>query len=128
MIFRYALAWIPMVGIAIANGACRDLGYGKRLTELRAHQVSTITGIVLFGAYIFGLTRLWKIESGGQAVTIGLIWLVLTIGFEFIFGRYVAKHPWSRLFYDYNIFAGRIWILILIWVAVAPYLFYALQG
>lgn len=42
MILRYSLAWIPMVFIAVLNGAARDLGYGKHLSELRSHQVSTI--------------------------------------------------------------------------------------
>lgn len=122
MILRYILAWIPMVFIAILNGAIRDLGYGKHVPELRAHQISTITALLLFGAYVFGLTRLWRIDRD-QAMVVGLIWLVLTLGFEFLFGHYVAKHPWGRLLHDYNILAGRLWILIPIWIAIAPYLF-----
>jgi ATP adenylyltransferase/5',5'''-P-1,P-4-tetraphosphate phosphorylase II len=122
MILRYILAWIPMVFIAILNGAIRDLGYGKRLPELRAHQISTITALLLFGTYIFALTRLWQIDRD-QAIVVGLIWLVLTLGFEFLFGHYVAKHPWAKLLHDYNILAGRLWILIPIWIAIAPYLF-----
>ncbi len=127
MTARYALAWVPMVIIAVANGAARDLVYGKRLSELRAHQVSTVTGIVLFGLYIFALTRYWKIESSGQALSIGFIWLLLTLAFEFLFGRFVAGRSWERLLHDYNLFAGRIWILIPVWIAVAPYLFYLIR-
>ena len=114
-----------MVLIAIINGAVRDFFYGKRLSELRAHQVSTATALLLFGAYIFMLTRLWKIDSR-QSITVGLIWLVLTLAFEFLFGHYVAKHSWEKLFHDYNLFAGRVWVLIPIWITVAPYLFHAL--
>jgi hypothetical protein len=128
MILRYVLAWVPMVLIAIVNGAIRELGYGKHLGELRAHQVSTMTAVLLFGLYIWALTRLWRIESPGQALTIGFIWLGLTVAFEFLFGHYVMGHPWSRLLHDYSILAGRIWVVVLIWITIAPYVFYRLGG
>jgi hypothetical protein len=77
MLVRYALAWVTMVMLAILNGLVRELTYGKRMTELSAHQVATVTGLVVFGAFIFALTRIWRIESFAQALAIGIIWLVL---------------------------------------------------
>ena len=38
---KYLLAWFHMIFIAIANGLLRESAYGRHLTELRAHQVST---------------------------------------------------------------------------------------
>lgn len=127
MILRYVLAWIPMIFIGIVNGTLRETTYGKHLNELQAHRVSTIIGISLFGSYIWALTHLWRLESSTQAIVIGAIWLGLTIAFEFIFGHYIAGHSWSRLFDDYNLFAGRVWILVLLWIAIAPWLFYRLS-
>ena len=124
MILRYVLAWIPMMFIGIINGTLREVTYGKMLSELRAHQVSTITGALLLGLYIWAIIRLWNPASLQQAVLIGVLWLSLTIVFEFLFGHYIAGHPWSHLLRDYNLLAGRIWLLILIWIAVAPMLFY----
>ena len=49
--WKYVLAWIPMVFIAIFNGALREGWYGKHLGELQAHQVSTGIGVLLFGVY-----------------------------------------------------------------------------
>lgn len=127
MILRYILAWFPMVLIAILNGALRDTWYGKYIGELRTHQISTLTGVVPFGVYIWMVSRLWPLESGRQALVVGLIWLAMTVCFEFLFGHYAAGHSWSRLIQDYNIFAGCLWALLLIWVAFAPYVFYRLQ-
>ena len=127
MILKYAAAWLLMPIIGIINGVIRQYGYGSALGELRAHQVSTGTGIVLFGLYIWALTLLWKIRSSGEAIAIGLMWLLLTIAFEFLFGHYIIKHPWSRLLHDYNIFEGRLWVLVLLWVTLAPYVFYRLS-
>lgn len=126
MILKYIIAWIVFPIIGIINGAIRQIGYGKLMAELLAHQVSTVTGIILFGLYTWGLSLHWKIQSSGEAISIGFIWLVLTIVFEFLFGHYVMKHPWSRLLHDYNILKGRFWVLFLIWITIAPYVFFRL--
>jgi hypothetical protein len=125
--WRYVLAWFPMVAIAIANGALRESWYGQHLTEPAAHQISTLTAVVLFGAYIWFVVQFWSPTSKAQAIAIGLLWLVMTIAFEFLFGHFVAGHTWERLLHDYNLLAGRVWPLVLVWVAVAPYLFFRMS-
>lgn len=120
MIRIYALAWIPMVFIAIANGAARDKGYGKYFAELRAHQISTLSGGLLFTIYTWALSWRWPLESGREALIVGAIWLGLTVAFEVVFGRFVAGHPWQRLALDYNVRKGRVWVLLLLWLLVLP--------
>lgn len=120
--WRYVLAWIPMVPIAIANGAVREIGYGRHLAELQAHQVSTLSALVLLGLYMGWIMRRWPPSSATQAAGIGALWLGLTLAFEFLFGHYVAGHTWSRLLQDYDLLAGRLWPLVLLWVATAPHL------
>lgn len=126
--WKYTLAWVPMVFIAIANGLFREKFLTKHLNELQAHQLSTVTIIVLFGLYIWMLMRFLKPESARHAMLIGLLWLGYTVLFEFLFGRYVAGHSWSKLFNDYNIVQGRVWIFVLIWITIAPYFSYKLQN
>ncbi len=128
MILKYFLAWLPMVPIAILNGAARDFLYGKKMTELRAHQVSTVLGATLLGVYIWVVILYLRPGSAGQAIGAGLLWLVLTVAFEFIFGRFVLGHSWAKLFEDYNIFAGRLWAPLLVWITLAPYLLYRLTA
>lgn len=128
MIWRYTIAWLGLVVLGIVNGLIRNMVYAKFLGELFAHQVSTVILIVLIGLYNWVLSGWWKIQSAGQAVAIGLIWLALTVVFEFLFGHYVVGHPWSRLLHDYDIRQGRVWVLVLIWTAVVPYVMYRLRG
>jgi hypothetical protein len=116
-----------MVILAILNGAIREKAYGQFMRELSAHQLSSFTGLVLFGVYIWVLTGLFRIESSRQALLIGGMWLIMTVVFEFIFGHFVMGHPLNKLFNDYNILKGRVWSLVLIWTAVAPYLFYRIR-
>ena len=121
MVLKYTIAWIPMVFMAIVNGAVRQLGYGKVLNELPAHQLSCLTGIALFFIYTWCLSLYWPLESSNQALTIGLIWLALTVAFEFLFMHYGAKVSWDKLFHDYNVLAGRLWVLVLVSVFLLPY-------
>jgi hypothetical protein len=122
----YFFLWFPMVIVAIINGAVREGVYKKSLGDLRAHQLSTVIGIILFGIYFQVIFSYWKIESSSQALRIGLMWFFLTETFEFLAGHYLFKNSWEKILNDYNIFKGRLWILIPIWVGIAPYLFYKL--
>ena len=120
MLLAHTLAWIPMVFIAIGNGVARDLGYGKYLTTLRAHQLSTLTAAILFSIYAWVIERHWPLESAAQAILVGGIWLVLTIAFEFVFGYYVAKHSWAKIVAAYDLRKGQVWPLLLLWLFVLP--------
>ena len=123
---RLLLVWLVMLMAAIANGALRDLTYGKLLPALLANQISCVSGIVLLGVVIYLYVRRWPFTSARQAWLVGLFWLVLTVAFEFLFFHYVAGHSWEALLANYDVMSGHLWPLILLWVSVAPYLFYRL--
>jgi hypothetical protein len=114
--------------VAILNAVIREKVYGHFLRELAAHQWSTLIGLILFGAYIWLLTGVCPITSTRQALMIGGMWLSMTIIFEFSFGHYVMGRPWDGLFHDYNLLQGRLWPLVLIWMAIAPYMFYRIRS
>ena len=124
MKMRYLAAWFVLLAVAMVNGALRELTYGKYVSELLAHQLSCISGILLFAVVIRQYVCLWPPVSVRQAWGIGLFWMALTVAFEFLFFHYVAGHPWQVLLANYDISSGRLWPLILLWVAVAPYVFY----
>jgi hypothetical protein len=128
IVLVYAATWLGMMILAILNGLIREKMYGPFMRELSAHQLSTFSCLIIFGVYIWVLTGLFRIESSRQAFAIGGIWVIMTIVFEFIFGHHVMGHPWGRLFHDYNLLKGRIWLLVLIWTAVTPYMFYRIRS
>ena len=128
MLWKYTLLWLGLAVLGVLNGTLRNYLYAEALGELPAHQVSTVTLILLIGIYTWIFNIIWRPESIVQAFTIGAIWLILTILFEFIFGHFVMGHPWSRLFYDYNILEGRIWSLVLLWTLIAPLVIYKIRS
>jgi len=122
--WKHFSAWLVMLLVSIANGAARDLSYGKHMSEMAAHQLSTAISIVLLVMVIRAFVRFYPPNSDRHAIFIGLLWTALTVAFEFIFFHFVGDRSWSELFANYNIFAGRVWVLVLLWIAVAPYVFF----
>lgn len=116
-----------MLLVSIANGAARDFIYGKHMSELAAHQLSTLISILLLGVVIFAVVHFSPPSSRQEAICIGLFWMGLTITFEFLFFHFIGGHSWSKLLANYNILEGRVWIVVLAWVAVAPYVFFRIK-
>ena len=122
--YIHILWWFAFPFIGILNGVLREATYKSIVGDLPAHQISTFTGIIFFGLIFYFIFKKWKIQSLNNDVLIGLIWLTLTILFEFGFGHYIMGNSWEKLLHDYNITEGRIWSLFLIWITIAPFIFF----
>lgn len=123
---RYVLAWIPMLVIAVANGAFRQLTFAKVISEPHAHQLSTLIGSVCIGAFIWFVVRKWPPSSSRQALLIGLVWVILTVIFETFMGLVLQHRLIQDVLHEYNLLAGRFWLLFLVWLGVAPWTFHRL--
>jgi hypothetical protein len=55
-----------------------------------------------------------------EALGIGALWLALTLAFEFLAGHYAFGKDWAVLLEDYDLSRGRIWVMVLIVVLLAP--------
>ena len=115
-------AWLGFAGIAIICGALRVKLLEPRLGEHRAHVVGTLlTCLALFAAIHFfvgasGVTGTWPL------LRIGALWTALTVCFEFAFGLLVLGYTLERLLADYDIFKGRVWLLVLVTTFWGPVL------
>ncbi len=105
--------------LAIVNGTIRDFGYKPFVGSLAAHQLSTLTLIILLFAYIYFLEKRFPISTQKYAWTIGIIWVVMTEIFEFGLGLRRGM-SWPELLQAYNIFAGQVWIFVPVFILIAP--------
>lgn len=123
LLVKIMLYWLVFVPVAILNGTIRVYGYQPLMGELIAHQISSLTAIILFLGMIYVFVR-WNRHQANlkNMLVTGLIWIVLTILFEFGFGHYVMGHSWQKLLFDYNLFAGRLWLFVLLTVLIGPLL------
>lgn len=128
IVLTYAATWLGLMVLAILNGLVREKTYGPSMQERTAHQFSTLVLLVVIGGYVWLLTGIVPLESTSQSLLIGAMWLIMTLLFEFLFGHWVMGHPWEKLVQNYNLRRGRVWSLILIWTALAPYVFFRVRS
>jgi hypothetical protein len=50
-----------------------------------------------------------------------VLWVALTLAFEFGVGHYIFGKPWPELLADYDLSRGRIWIAALVVTLLAPW-------
>ena len=120
MYLRSALVWLLFSVVAFASGGLRQAILVPRLGEHLAHQVGSV-----MVAGVIGIIAIWFIRRLGptasEALTIGVLWVAMSVAFELGFFRFGMGEPWERLFQDYNVFRGRLWLLVLLVQLVTPY-------
>jgi len=121
------LVWLCLAALMIINGIVRQELYAGLTGDLTAHQISTLTGAALSFLFLWAVTSRWPFRSARQAISTGILWLVMTVAFEFGFGRFVAGHTWERLIADYDLSAGRVWPLYLLWILAMPLILYRVR-
>lgn len=117
---RWIVAWLGAAVLGIVNGTIRELAYKDRVGESTANRISVATLIALLALYFSVLQRRWPLATTRDALSIGAIWVALTVLFEFGFGHYVDGDSWEELLENYDVTEGNLWILILLWIAAGP--------
>ena len=120
MFVRLGAVWFAIMLIAILNGAARDILFVPRLGDPVARALSCLTLAALIVVVTWVSLRWINPVSLSEAWTIGVMWLAMTLTFEFVAGHYLFHTEWSALLADYNLLAGRLWILVLVTTTVAP--------
>ena len=120
MTFKILLLWAAIIPMAIANGIVRDTLLARLFGKKRARTVSGLSLIAAILAWTF-LTIPWiQLPGPLHYAGVGLVWLTLTVAFEFLFGRFVVRKPWPELLRAYRFKDGDIWPLVLAVVALSP--------
>ena len=112
--------WVILAVSAIVVATFRNGVLLPPFGEQTAHQLGTVMFLVVQFIIIFFFIKKFKIKDIKTLLRIGLFWITLTMLFEFCFGHYVIGHPWEKLFADYNLFNGRLWLIVLINNIAAP--------
>ncbi len=120
VLVKVALWWVAILGMAILNGAFREellvpwIGSSAGLIASGL----TLSGVVFLVSYVAvpGFGRL----SASQYWTIGTIWLVMTLIFEFSFGFFIERKPLSELLQAYTFKGGNVWPVVLAGTLISP--------
>ena len=109
-------------GVALLNGVVQGSFLRPRVGEHRAHVSSMLVLmiVVLICSSVL-VNRLLKHYVNRDLFIIGLVWVTLSVSFEFLIGRFVFDLSWATMVHDYNLFAGRVWFLVLTTEMISPW-------
>jgi hypothetical protein len=122
VLVRAVVVWLLLLVLAILNGAFREAVLNPALGPQMGHVVSTVllSGLIVAVASV---TVPWvgPVTSRG-AFAVGILWMALTLAFEFGAGYWLFHQPLAELVNDYNLTRGRIWPLVLVATVLSPVL------
>ena len=116
----WSSGWFGMLALALLNGMFRAVVVQPLLGETKARALATMILLAALTGYAWWLQRGRPIPTARQAWAIGSTWVVMTLTFEFGWGGLVEGLPWTAMLADYDLTAGRIWVLVPIWALLVP--------
>jgi|SRR5512146_1655119 hypothetical protein len=114
---RAIAAWFAILCVAVLSGGIRDRLVRPRYGNLTAEIFGAAILSLAIVAAAFWIMPRWSISPGWLA----LLWLTITEAFEFLFFHYVGGHSWGELLAAYRFWEGRLWIVVLATIVVAPF-------
>lgn len=115
------LVWASFILLAMFNGSVREYMITPHVGEHYGQAVSIVIlslAILAVSYAYFSLSPIAHTQT--ELLCIGIIWMVLTIVFEFTFFTAVMGEPVSEIIGSYNILRGRIWVLVPLTTLIAP--------
>ncbi len=128
VLIKGMLVWCVVVIAAIINGILRE----ELLTPLFGTNISLPVSGITLSILVFLVTYSFIVFTGVSKALdcylLGLFWLILTLGFEFGFGHYVAGKSWSEISRVFNLVEGDLFLVVLIITTISPWLTAKLKG
>ena len=117
---KACVVWIGLLLAIAALGAVREALLTPLFGEQAAHQIGTLAAcaVVLAISYLF--VSAFN-PSSGEALGIGGLWLSFALAFELLFFHFIVGISWASLLADYNIFEGRLLVLLWLTTLLGPY-------
>lgn len=121
MPWRRAFAiWLVIIAVETAHGVIRTLWLQPLVGDFEARQIATLTGsaLILLVAYLFGpWLHTWTTQT---LIAVGLFWVVLTVLFECVLGRFLLGQSWERILSDYDVSRGGLMVFGLLFLTLSP--------
>ena len=125
---RSLTIWLILVCAEIFHGILRAIVLVPIVGEFRSNQMGVFTGSAIILVIAYFTIRWIGSNRPSELLLIGLLWLVLTVAFEVLFGRFVIGLSWERIGSDYNVLNGGLMPLGLLVLFFSPMVASTLRG
>lgn len=128
IISRSLAVWLLIIVAEVLHGILRAIALVPFVGEFRSSQIGVFTGSAIIFAITFLTIRWIRAARTTELLFVGGLWLVLTVTFELLLGRFVMGLSWERIGADYNLLAGGLMPLGLVFLFLSPLLAAKLRG
>jgi hypothetical protein len=125
---RAVLVWVLLIAAEVVHGIARGVWLVPVVGDFRARQIGVFSGSLLILVIVSVTIRWMQVPTKPLLVSIGFLWVVLTVGFELGFGRLVLDSSWDRLASDYDLRDGGLLPIGLLVMAASPWLATRIRG
>ena len=116
---RTVSVWFLIAFAESVHGTLRRLFLVPRIGEKLSHQIGVVIGSAIIFIISWLCIRWIGSVSFRQQLQVGLLWLVLTLIFEFSLG-YLFGYSLERILSDYNIAEGGLMVFGVLFMLFAP--------
>lgn len=125
---RALIIWMVIIVAESIHGTLRELFLVPLVGDFTARRLAFFVGLLLIFLMTCFFIRWIDAPSMKSLFLVGLIWMILTAGFEFGLGLFVMNYSWERMFEDYDLSRGGLMGFGLLFMVFAPYLGAKLRG
>lgn len=128
LLARAGASWLLLLALAFGNALLRERLLAPWLGPTLALPLSgLLLALLVVGGAL--LVTPWLLGGDPRGCRhAGLVWLLLTVAFEFPFGHYVLGRSWAELAAQLDVAGGNLMLPVLVVTAVAPCLAARLRG
>ena len=120
--------WLLIICAEIIHGILRVILLVPLVGEFRSNQIGVLSGSAIILAIAYFTIRWIGAQRTSELLSVGLIWVLLTVAFEVLFGRFVVGLSWERIASDYNLLNGGLMPLGLLLLFFSPMIASKLLG
>jgi hypothetical protein len=120
ILLKGVMIWLMFIIAESLNGTVRILWLIPAFSDPLAHQISFLMGAILIVTIATIFVSWLQAAHISQLLAVGVLWLLLTVGFELILGRFVLGYSWSQIAADYNIYQGGLMPYGLVLLTLSP--------
>ena len=121
-LFRVVGIWILFVVVAKLNAVIREQILTQMIGQGLALPFSGVLLSILIFLITLGVVPFLNIYYSLGFWRVGIVWVLLTLIFEFVLGHCIIGNSWDSVLAIFNITEGNFFILVLLITAFSPYI------
>lgn len=112
----------------MGHGILRARFVAPKVGDFKSRQIGVASGSLLILIYTWIVFPWLSLKAPDDAILVGGFWFLCMLLFEFTVGHFVFRFSWKWLLNDFNVFKGRLLLVGMLILAMAPWISGRLRG